>query len=155
MEKNVRYWLSCDSDILSEHYESPVQLGFKMGTPRLLKPQEEFFLALCLLWQGVAETHLSHLFNVSQATISRIIISWIPRTKWADLFIVCYRSAGTSVADLQTIYRWSTDYLQIICRMSAEYLQNICKMSAEHLQRWSATSLQICRRSADEISLSG
>ena len=27
------------------------------------------------------------------------------RTKRADLFIVCYRSAGTSVADLQTIYR--------------------------------------------------
>ena len=27
------------------------------------------------------------------------------RTERADLFIVCYRSAGTSVADLQTIYR--------------------------------------------------
>ena len=27
------------------------------------------------------------------------------RTKRADLFIVCYRSAGTSVADLQKIYR--------------------------------------------------
>ena len=29
----------------------------------------------------------------------------VSRTKRADLFIVCYRSAGTSVADLQTIYR--------------------------------------------------
>ena len=57
------------------------------------------------------------------------------RTKLADLFIVCYRSAGTSVADLQTIYRSSTDFLQNVCRMSAEYLQNICRMSAERLQR--------------------
>ena len=59
----------------------------------------------------------------------------LARRKQADLFIVCYRSAGTSVADLQTIYRRSTDYLQIVCRMSAECLQNICRMSAEHLQR--------------------
>ena len=29
----------------------------------------------------------------------------LARRKQADLFIVCYRSAGTSVADLQTIYR--------------------------------------------------
>ncbi|XP_067038652.1 uncharacterized protein [Acropora muricata] len=71
--ENVRYWLSCDN----EHYETPAQLGVKRGTPRSLKPQEEFFLTLCRLRQGCAETHLSHLFNVSQATISRIIISWI------------------------------------------------------------------------------
>ena len=50
----------------------------------------------------------------------------VARTERADLFIVCYRSACTSVADLQTIYRSSTDYLQIICRMSAECLQSIC-----------------------------
>ena len=74
--ENVRYWLSCDNEI-PEHYESLAQLGVKRDRPRLLKPQEEFFLTLCCLRQGFAETHLSHLFNVSQATISRIIISWI------------------------------------------------------------------------------
>lgn len=60
-----------------------------------------------------------------------------------SLLQICYRCAGRSV-----------DKLQIICRMSVEYLQNICRMSAERLQRRSATSLQVCRRSADEISLS-
>ena len=75
--ENVRYWLSCDIEIPSEHYESLAQLGVKRGRPRSLKPQEDFFLILCRLRQGFAETHLSHLFNVSQATIRRIIISWI------------------------------------------------------------------------------
>ena len=56
-----------------------------------------------------------------------------------SLLQICYRCAGRSA-----------DKLQIICRMSVEYLQNICRMSAERLQRRPATSLQICRRSADE-----
>jgi len=43
-------------------------------------------------------------------------------TKQADLFLVCSRSADISVADLQSVYRSTTDYLQILCRMSAEYL---------------------------------
>ena len=80
--------------------------------------------------------------NVCFIARSRWIVMG-PCTKQGDLFIVCYRSVCKSVADLQTIYRWSTDYLQIICRMSAERLHG-----------WSGTSLQICRRSADEISLS-
>ena len=75
--ENVRYWLSGDNDISSEHYISPPQLGAKRGRPRSLKPEEEFFLTSCRLRQGFAETHLSHLFNVSQATVSRIVISWI------------------------------------------------------------------------------
>ena len=75
--ENVRYWLSGDNEIPSEHYVSPPQLGVKRGRPRSLKPQEEFFLTLCRLRQGFAEAHLSHLFNVSQATVSRIVISWI------------------------------------------------------------------------------
>ena len=69
--------MSGDNEIPSEHYVSPVQLGVKRGRPRSLKPQEEFFLTLCRLRQGFAETHLSPLFNVSQATVSRIVISWI------------------------------------------------------------------------------
>ena len=45
--ENVRYWLSCDNDIPSEHYDSSAELGVKRGRPRLLNPQEEFFLTLC------------------------------------------------------------------------------------------------------------
>lgn len=56
---------------------SPPQLGVKRGRPRSIKPQEELFLTSCRFRQGFAETHLSHLFNVSQATVSRIVISWI------------------------------------------------------------------------------
>ena len=65
------------NEIPSEHYMSPLHLGVKRGRPRSLKPQEEFLLPLCRLRQGFAETHLSHLFNVSEATVSRIVISWI------------------------------------------------------------------------------
>ena len=64
----------------------------------------------------------------------------LSRRKPADLFIICYRSASRSVADLQIVFASSTDYLHIICRMSAEYLQNICKMSAD---------LQICNSSVE------
>ena len=70
----------------------------------------------------------------------------VSRTKRADLFIVCYRSAGTSAADLQKIYRLSTDYLQIICRMSAEYLQNICRMPAAMFCNKSANLQMLCRQ---------
>ena len=65
------------------------------------------------------------------------------RRKRADLFLVCYRSVETSAADLQIVYRSSTDYLRIVCRISAEYLQNVCRMSAEMI-------CNFCRRSADE-----
>ena len=71
--QTARYWLSGDNEISLEHYESPPQLGVKRGRPRSV---EEFFLTLCRLRQGFAENHFSHLFN-SQATVSRIVISWI------------------------------------------------------------------------------
>ena len=41
--ENVRYWLSGDNDVSSEHYLSPPQIGAKRGRPRSLKPEEEFF----------------------------------------------------------------------------------------------------------------
>ena len=119
------------------------------------------FIYVILFVYSLVHLHLSVLFCCCFCCFVCFCFSFfffffflLSRTERADLFIVCYRSACTSVADLQTIYRSSTDYLQIICRMSAEYLQNVCRISAECLQRRSATSLQICRRSADEISLS-
>ena len=72
--ENVRYWLSGDDEIPSEHYVSSPQLSGQRGRSKSLKPQE-FVLTLCRLRRGFAETHLSHLFNVSQATVSRIVIS--------------------------------------------------------------------------------
>ena len=48
------------------------------------------------------------------------------RTKRADLFIVCCRSATDVQADLQTNCRSSAECLQNICRISAECLQNVC-----------------------------
>ena len=70
--ENVRCWLSGDDKIPSEHYVSTPQLSGQRGRSKSLKPQE-FFRTLCHL--GFAETHLSHLFYVSQATVSRIVIS--------------------------------------------------------------------------------
>ena len=61
------------------------------------------------------------------------------RRKRADLFLVCYRSVETSAADLQIVYRSSTDYLRIVCRMSAEYLQNVCRNDLQFVQTF-------CRR---------
>ena len=66
----ISYWLS-GKDV--DGTARPV----KQGSPRTLKPVDEFFLTLCRLRQGFAELHLAHLFNVSQPTVSRIFISWI------------------------------------------------------------------------------
>ena len=49
----------------------------KQGRPRQLSPREEFFITLCRRRQGFKEEHLSHLYGISQATVSRIVISWI------------------------------------------------------------------------------
>ena len=49
----------------------------KQGKPKLLKPKEEFFLTLFRLRQGFKEDHLGHLYGISEATVSRITISWI------------------------------------------------------------------------------
>ena len=49
----------------------------KKGRARSLKPVEEFFMVLCRLRQGFHEDHLSHLFNISVSTVSRIFITWI------------------------------------------------------------------------------
>ena len=40
-------------------------------------PRKNFLLALCRLRQGFREEHLAHLYGVSQATIRRVIITWV------------------------------------------------------------------------------
>ena len=74
--ENVNYWLSSTKSANAMiHYE---ELSCnKTNCCRSLKPVDEFFLVLCKLRQGLAETHLAHLFNISQPTVSRIFITWI------------------------------------------------------------------------------
>lgn len=78
--ENIRYWHSSSTDqdrtVLSESDED-LESFPKAGRPRLLHPKEELFITLCRLRQGFAEEHLAHLYGISQATISRIIITWV------------------------------------------------------------------------------
>ncbi|XP_044169671.1 uncharacterized protein LOC122953764 [Acropora millepora] len=71
--ENIRYSSSARDDIQEGHGEHSA----KQGRPRSLKTIDEFFLTLCRLRQGFAEIHLAQLFNVSQSTVGRILISWI------------------------------------------------------------------------------
>ena len=47
------------------------------GAPRKLTPLNEFFLLLCRLRCGLLEIDLAYRFGVSQATVSRILSTWI------------------------------------------------------------------------------
>ena len=47
------------------------------GAPRLLSPENEFFLVLCRLRLGLFEQDLAFRFGISQATVSRIFITWV------------------------------------------------------------------------------
>ena len=48
----------------------------KRGRPRKLDTMNEFFMFLCRIRQGFREHYLAHLFDVSMATVSRIVITW-------------------------------------------------------------------------------
>ena len=76
--ENIRYWHSSstgqDRTVISENDEYTETFP-KPGRPRLLHPKEELFITLCRLRQGFAEEHLAHLYGISQATMSRIIIT--------------------------------------------------------------------------------
>ena len=48
-----------------------------MGRHRILTPLNEFFLMLCRLRLGLLEQDLAFRFQVSQPTVSRILIAWI------------------------------------------------------------------------------
>lgn len=75
--ENIRFWHSVPKDVDPEYYEREPELVVGPGRPRTLTAKEEFFLVMCRLRQGFAECHLGHLFNISQPTACRIIISWI------------------------------------------------------------------------------
>ena len=75
--ENIRYWRSVPKDMGPEYYKKDPQLGVGAGKPRTLNPNEELFLVMCRLRHGYAERHLGHLSKISQATVSRIVISWV------------------------------------------------------------------------------
>lgn len=78
--ENINYWLSGNTDTSVLAYDDDecdeVSLS-KKGRARSLKPAEEYFMVLCRLRQGFHEDHLSHLFNISVATVSRIFVTWM------------------------------------------------------------------------------
>ena len=49
----------------------------KRCRPRVLLPEDDFFLVLLRLRLGVMEQDLADRFEISQSTTSRIICSWI------------------------------------------------------------------------------
>jgi len=76
--ENLRYWRSSESNVQKTHYDEDNQnKESKRRRSRTLKPEEEFILAMCRLRQGFHGQHLAFLFGVSQATVSRVFISWI------------------------------------------------------------------------------
>ena len=75
--ENIRYWHPVSKDVGPEYYEKDPQLGVGPGKPRTLNSKVEFFLVMCRLRQGFGERHLGHLFNISQSTVTRIVISWV------------------------------------------------------------------------------
>lgn len=75
--ENIRFWRSVSNDVDPEYYEREPELGVGPGRPRTLNAKEEFFLVMCRLRQGFPERHLGHLFDISQSTVSRIVISWV------------------------------------------------------------------------------
>jgi len=48
-----------------------------MGRHHILTPVNEFFLTLCRLRLGLLEQDLAYRFQVSQPTVSRIVMAWI------------------------------------------------------------------------------
>ncbi|KXJ08998.1 THAP domain-containing protein 3 [Exaiptasia diaphana] len=74
--EHLIYWHSTP-DTTNENASEYNAEAPKQGRPRQLSTKDEYFMVLCRLRQGFREHHLSHLFNVSQTTISRIVISWI------------------------------------------------------------------------------
>ena len=79
--ENIRYWHSSstsqDTTVVSENDCEFIESIPKPGRRRLLHLKKERFITLCRLRQGFGEEHLAHLYGVSQARISRVIITWV------------------------------------------------------------------------------
>ena len=67
--ENINYWHSSTDDMANVNQGSDKDAP-KQGRPRQLSPRDVFFLTLCHLRQGFKDEHLSHLYGISQATVS-------------------------------------------------------------------------------------
>lgn len=68
----------CVNSLCYSKLESEAQqVHRKRCRPRTLPPMEEFFLTLVRLRLGLMEQDLAYRFNVSQSTVSRIIVTWL------------------------------------------------------------------------------
>ena len=74
--ENINYCHSSTDDMTNVNQGSDKDAP-KQGRPRQLSSREEFFQTLCRLRQCFKEENLSHLYGISQATVSRIVTSWI------------------------------------------------------------------------------
>ena len=49
----------------------------QQGRPRSLSLKDELFMVLCFLRQDFFQSHIAHLFKVSQTSVSRILTTWL------------------------------------------------------------------------------
>ena len=61
------------------YWRSTCEAGIKSnkGRRRILRPLDEFFLVLVRLHLGLFEQDIAYRFDISQSTVSRIIMTWI------------------------------------------------------------------------------
>ena len=64
----------------------PIQLGFGVESLSLF---DQFFLFLCRVKEGAFEESLADRFQVSQSTVSRVLITWTNYLFFYVWFIKC------------------------------------------------------------------
>ena len=143
--ENIWYWHSVQNYVDPEYYERKRELGVGPGRPRTLNSKEEFFSVMCWLRQGFAERHLRHLYNVSQSTVSWIVISWVNfMYLWfGQLNIWPCRKVmdDTMPQDFQSKYpntRAIIDCTEFKCQSSFCYWTLSCFVHTKITQSWNA-----------------
>ena len=48
----------------------------KRGRPCSLSPRDQFFLFMCRVRLGLFQRDIAHRFSISEATVSRIVVTW-------------------------------------------------------------------------------
>lgn len=72
--KNIKYWDKRNDS--KSYYQTDVPKN-KPGRRRQLTEKEEYLLVLCRLRLGVLNRHLGDMFGVSEASICKIVTTWV------------------------------------------------------------------------------
>lgn len=72
--KNIKYWDKKKDS--KSYYQTDVSKN-KPGRRRQLTEKEEYLLVLCRLRLGVLNRHLGDMFGVSEASICKIVTTWV------------------------------------------------------------------------------